>query len=476
MKILIIHFRSAPAVGWKPREDSVDQSETDSAGTDGVSLEMKKRRFLLEKMGHTVAICSAYEWAEFPLPELEFDTAETRKLMRNMFEDLQDFSGEKELHNVFDKTVAALQQGFARAVSDFSPDMIFVHNILCLPIHPAATVALTELLKQTKIPCTAINHDILSEGAYKFRPTCDFAQSVLQEYFPPTLPTLVHWTINTRNKKALEKKGIEVGIIHDTMDFDEQLDPADYCRLRNELRSKHDIQPCDVVLLVGARIVPNKQIEVAGELTAAVQKLCLNKPEQKLYNNELLSNQSRIVLVLAGRPEAAFSNYQQKLFDLLDSLKISWIYAGDIVRPLRSEQEGLYALYPDMYSMADFVLYPTGWEGFGNQLLEAFAAGLPVSVFEYPVFKEDIAPKGVSIVSLGDTIEKKSGDLVRIPEKTLHSAAQEILDVLLDSEKYSGIASNNIAVCKKHFSFDVLRAHLKDSLNWASSIEDKLTT
>jgi len=29
--------------------------------------------------------------------------------------------------------------------------------------------------------------------------------------------------------------------------------------------------------------------------------------------------------------------------------------------------------------MIDFVLYPSGWEGFGNQLLEAFAAGLDSS-------------------------------------------------------------------------------------------------
>jgi glycosyltransferase involved in cell wall biosynthesis len=48
----------------------------------------------------------------------------------------------------------------------------------------------------------------------------------------------------------------------------------------------------------------------------------------------------------------------------------------------------------------DLVVYPTGWEGFGNQLIEAFAAGLPSIVFEYPVYREDIGPKGFEIVSL----------------------------------------------------------------------------
>jgi len=153
----------------------------------------------------------------------------------------------------------------------------------------------------------------------------------------------------------------------------------------------------------------------------------------------------------------------------LDSLRISWKYVGDIVRPLRSESEGFYALFPDMYAMADFVVYPTGWEGFGNQLLEAFAAGLPVALFEYPVFKEDIGPKGVCIVSLGDTILESKDTLVRIPEQNITVAAQEILSILTSAEKYSAMTAKNSAIGKKHFSFDVLRAHLSNAIEWTSN-------
>ena len=74
--------------------------------------------------------------------------------------------------------------------------------------------------------------------------------------------------------------------------------------------------------------------------------------------------------------------------------------------------------------MADFVLYPSAWEGFGNQLLEAFAVGLPAAVFEYPVFKEDIAPKGVRVVSLRDTtlLERDYMGLAQIPLEVLTRA------------------------------------------------------
>jgi glycosyltransferase involved in cell wall biosynthesis len=178
------------------------------------------------------------------------------------------------------------------------------------------------------------------------------------------------------------------------------------------------------------------------------------------------------VLVLAGRPERAFIDYQKKVFDLFDTLKIAWKYVGGDVRPYRSEDEGLYALYPDFYAMADFVLYPTGWEGFGNQLLEAFASGLPVAVFEYPVFKEDIAPKGVKVVSLGDKLipDRDCMELVHIPVEELTRAAREIMAILTCPEQLPGITDHNIMIGKRCFSFDMLRAHLDEVLTWARLI------
>jgi len=434
---------------------------------------MKKRRTLLEDMGHEVAICSAYNWADFPIPVLEFDSEEVMQMMRNLFGPrLVDFTNEAELKRAFENSLSELKHELGRVTTDFMPGVLFVHNILSLPVHPVATVSLTDLLRDTQLPCAATHHDILSEGAYKFMPTCDFAKSILSEYFPPTMPNLRHWTINSRNQSALKKKDIEAQIIHDTMDFDHKLEPAEQARIRESLRGKHGIKPNDIVLFAGARIVPNKQTELAGHLTAVLESLRKEMVGRKLYHGKVFSEDSRVVLVLAGRPERAFTDYRDRLFELFDVLKIVWMYVGDEVSPIRSEGEGLYSLYPDMYTMADFVLYPTGWEGFGNQLLEAFAAGLPVVVFEYPVFKEDIAPKGVKVVSLGDTIleERDAAGLVQLPVEVLTRAAHEMIAILTTPEVYLSITANNITVGKKYFSFDVLRAHLCDVIDWASFV------
>jgi glycosyltransferase involved in cell wall biosynthesis len=472
MRVLIIHFRSAPAGGMQEQWVNIDP--LDSAGTDGVSLEIAKRQALLEAMGHKVAICSAYDWADFAIPALEFDSEEAMLMMRNLFgPGLEDFASEAELKSVFYASLLELRQEVGKVITDFKPDILFVHNMLSLPVHPIATVALTDLLRETGLPCAAIHHDILSEGAYKFTPTCDFAKSILEGYFPPVLPNLRHWTINSHNQMALKNKGIQAEVIHDTMDFNQKPGTAEQARIRANLRGKYGIKPNDIVLFAAARIVPNKQIELAGHLTGVLQRLRQEIVGKRLYTGEVFSDLSRVVLVLAGRPERAFIDYQKRVFDLFDTLKIAWKYIGGDVRSYRSEGEGLYALYPDSYAMADFVIYPTGWEGFGNQLLETFASGLPAAVFEYPVFKEDIAPKGVKVVSLGDTLlpERDYVGLVQIPVEVLTRAAREIIAILTCPEKLLDITDHNIMVGKRYFSFDVLRSHLDEALTWARLIK-----
>jgi hypothetical protein len=162
MKVLIVHFRSAPARGL--HKYRVNIYPLDSAGTDGVSLEVAKRQALLEAMGHKVAICSAYDWADFAIPALEFDSEEVMLIMRNLFgPGLVDFSSETELKSAFGTSILELRQELGRVITDFKPDILFVNNMLSLPVHPVATVALTDLLRETGLPCAAIHYDVLSE-------------------------------------------------------------------------------------------------------------------------------------------------------------------------------------------------------------------------------------------------------------------------------------------------------------------------
>jgi glycosyltransferase involved in cell wall biosynthesis len=469
MNILIAHFRSAPKeqAGTGSKIDA-----TDSAGTDGVSLEMVKRQNILTEMGHTVAICSAYEWADYTISELEFDNEDVQSQIRDLFDpENAQFVSEDALKTRFDKGLQPLKAKIIAMLDDFKPELMFVHNMMCLPVHPVATVAVKEVLEATGLPCGVINHDILSEGAYKFKSTCDFAQNLLDNYFPPVMKNLFHWTINTRNKVGLAKRGIDARIIHDSMDFDHVLEEAEADDVRSKIRKQCGFGDNDIIVLFAARIVPNKQTELCGDLIAAINELKSSLEGTTLYNGKSFTADSKITLALAGRPERAFLNYRDKVFAHFNRLGISWKYIGDIVRPKRDETRGHYALHPDLYAMADFVAYPTGWEGFGNQLLEAFACKVPATIFEYPVFKEDIGPKGVHVVSLGDTIDKRVDDLVTIDKVKLNQAAGKMAAILQDKEEYQTIIESNHRIGKQYFSFDVMRAHLQSVIEWSLTVK-----
>ena len=459
MKILIVHFRSAPT-----EEQSVSNflaNPDDSAGTDGVSLEIMKREKMLKSIGHEVAISSAYNWSDFPIKKLEFDSKNVIQFMNNLFgEKITDYSREEDLEITFEKLTLDLKRDFFNVFNTYQPDIIFIHNILSLPVHPVATVALTQLLKETRIPCIAIHHDILSEGAYKFTPTCQFANTILDNYFPPQINNLMHWTINTRNQNTLKERGVNAKVIHDSIDF-KQLLQEEQEQIRKKLREKHGISSQDIVLLVGARIVPNKQIELAGNITSKINEFKNRFIDKKLYNGQIFSQRNKIWLVLAGRPEIAFQEYRKMLYQLFNKLGIDWIYIGDNVGPIRIEKEGFYSLYPDIYSIADVVLYPTRWEGFGNQLIEAFASHLPTIVYEYPVFKEDIKPKGFKIISLGDESNKEANSkgLVSISNKTIENAVDQTTKLLTDP-KYQNMMRMIITAIKNE-SWNSLNALTK---------------
>ncbi len=92
-------------------------------------------------------------------------------------------------------------------------------------------------------------------------------------------------------------------------------------------------------------------------------------------------------------------------------------------RGLTPDGAKVYSLW-DSYVLADVVTYPSTWEGWGNQYIEAVFAKLPVLIWEYPVWQTDLGPAGFEVVSLGRELTgKDAAGLVTVaPEKVLAAA------------------------------------------------------
>ena len=97
--------------------------------------------------------------------------------------------------------------------------------------------------------------------------------------------------------------------------------------------------------------------------------------------------------------------------------------------------------------MADFVTYPSLYEGFGNALLETFYFSKPVLVNRYQVYKDDIEPYGFKVVSINGEITE--------------NAVDDAIKILSDDSLVEEWTSQNYSICEEYFSHKLLRSTLQ---------------
>ena len=101
----------------------------------------------------------------------------------------------------------------------------------------------------------------------------------------------------------------------------------------------------------------------------------------------------------------------------------------------------------DAYLHADFITYPSLYEGFGNALIEAFYYRKPVLVNRYSIFVTDIEPKGFQVIAMNWYLTK---EVVR--------QVQRVVD---DEEFRTQMVEKNYELGKRFFSYSVLRRCLR---------------
>lgn len=431
-KILIIHFR----VGK----------------TDGVSIEITAWKEILESAGAEVKLCSGpvNHGADFIISNLEQQLDPVIfSLDEAAFGKGEVCRTEEEFNRVFKEQQDVIAAEFSTILDQYQPDRIIISNIFSVGEHIAAAGAFTRVLDERDIHTIGVHHDFYWENIRYKKPAFPLVSEELAKYFPPIRPWLTHCCINSIAKRVLkELRGIEAAIIYDTVDFD--VSPGESERSR-ELRHSFSPDDGDIIVLQATRIVRRKNIEIAVDLVRQLAALVGCLGPATLHDGRMFDPaKNQILLVLAGYAEKRDEKYKADLFEYAKTQGVNLCYLGDLINAQTGEKR--YSL-TDSYPLADVITYPSEYEGFGNQFLEAVWAKKPVVVFEYPVFKTDIAPKGFGYISLGEVIASREG-LVKIPEEKLTEATKQTWEMLTSKEKYTRLVETNFELGKKHFSYE----------------------
>ena len=401
-------------------------------GTDGVSLESSKWADVLQQSGHR---CYWFAGSldrnpdfSFQVPEAHFKTEQNKWINERVF-------GHKGRKQPVTQTIHDLRSHLKfklhEFIKEFKIDLLIAENVLTIPLHVPLGLALTETIAETQLPTIAHHHDFYWE---RVRFSVNAVSDYIQMAFPPNLSNIRHVVINSAAQEQLAlRTGIASTIIPNVLDFE---NPPKMSKKRTEVfRKSIGLEPDDRMILQPTRIIQRKGIEFAIELV---------KELDNTHNKLVISHE-------AGDEGLEYAEWLKEYacehgVDLrLVSIRIAdpWSENGN--------NGSQYSLW-DVYPYADFITYPSLYEGFGNAFLEAIYFKKPILINRYSTFVRDIEPLGFDLAVMDGFLSKKT--------------VQNVIDILESSKRKNKMVRGNYAIASRHYSYSVLRnqitAILKD--------------
>ncbi len=424
------------------------------AGTDGVSLETAKWASTLERIGHTcyyfAGVCDRSPERSRVVPEAFYRHPEVDAINRGAYAgewhangnghdavpEPQDLKGaslsihtrpptlSKRIHELRE----ALKAELHAFVVQFELELLIVENASTIPLNLPLGLAIAELVAETGIPVIAHHHDFHWERQ-RFLLNC--VPDILAAAFPPTHPSIRHVVINSVQASQLASRhGVTARVIPNVMEFEEPpgspaVDPA-------VVRADLGVAGDELFLLQPTRVIQRKGIEHAIEFTRR-----LGRP-------------ARLVISHASGDEGP--GYETRVREFADLLGVDVRFESEVIADHPGHTPDGRRIYTlaDVYPAADFVTYPSAFEGFGNAFLEAAYYRRPILVNNYSTYEVDIRPRGFRVVWFDGFISDATMALAR-----------RLLD---DPPLAAAWAARNYELGARHFSFTILRRHLEDLL------------
>jgi len=400
------------------------------AGTDGVSLETQKWAEVALRLGHQVYYCAGQLEDDAPnptlIPELHFADAEAVAIGDMVFGQMEPPDGlEHRLADATESLTAKLHTWLRQS----SIDLMVVQNALAIPMHVPLGLALARVIAETGIPTIGHHHDFYWERQ-RFRLNC--IPDLLRSTFPPSLPTMRHVVINSLAQRDLKFfRDLDALVVPNVFDFDTPAPGVD--EYNQDFRHALGFSTYDWLFLQPTRVIARKGIDIAFELVRR-----LRDPRARLIISHHVGDEGMA--------------YYRQLLDRAEAMNVEVHYLAGFIEEQRitRNQRKIYTLW-DVYPHADFVTYPTLYEGFGNALLEAVYFRKPLLVNRYSVYVADIEPLGFNFVQVDGWISDES--------------VSEVRRLLDDPDRCQAAVDRNYEIARRHFSYEVLAKALPRLLN-----------
>ncbi len=397
------------------------------AGQDGVSLESAKWAEVLWEDRH-VSYWYSGQSDRNPdishvVPEAYFGFSENKWINEHIWK------GEQRDRFVTERIRALadyLKSTLYRFVEKFDIDLLIPQNCLAIPMHVPLGIALTEFLSETRMPAIAHHHDFYWERT-RFSVNC--IPEYLDMSFPPKLGNMRDVVINQEAQEQLAlRKGCASLVIPNVFDFDNPPEKVD--EYASDVRQELGLSEDDFFILQPTRVVPRKGIEQAIKLVS-------------------LLKDPRCKLVISHEAGDEGYEYLGMLEQLAKEEGVDMRVVADRVGEVRqrdSDGRKIYTLW-DLYHHADFVTYPSTYEGFGNALLEAIYFRKPVLINRYSIFVRDIEPKGFRLLTMDGFVTP--------------TIARQVRQILTDSDLSDEIVNHNYEVARQFYSYSTIRSNLR---------------
>ncbi len=408
------------------------------AGTDGVSLEAAKWAKILWDHRH-VSYWYAGKLDTDPdismhVPHAYFGHSDIQWINQRCF-------GQVTREPEVTRRILALAEHLKRTLYDFTRkfdiEILVVQNALTIPMNLPLGVAISMFIAETGFPTIAHHHDFYWE---RDRFSVNACGDFLRMAFPCTLPSIQHVTINSEAQRALShRRGVSSVLVPNVLDFDEE--PPSIDDYNADFRESIGIAPDDVLFLQPTRVVPRKGIEHAISLIGALRN-------------------PRCKLVISHESGDEGDEYLHALREMAEHQGVELLYIPNRIgeeRGTTADGEKIYLL-ADAYVHADFITYPSLYEGFGNALIEAFYYRKPALVNRYSIFVSDIEPRGFDVITM-------NGYLTR----DVTAKVQRVID---DPEYRENMVETNYTLSKRFYSYAVLRRKLRILITNHTGMDD----